>query len=160
MTNEVLTHTHEVELPEHKIIVDENDAEIHFRAVAKDAPNEQLGDGFILLRPSHEQDLLTSAEYQNTATIYQLWVEESYRRHGIAAELMNAMETWAQENGHDKLILCVVPSNENAKRLYEKRGYELTPVDGRETISSVWWDKGETVTVDVQLMVKRFEKTI
>ncbi len=51
-----------------------------------------------------------------------LAVDESFRRRGIGAGLMQAMEARARESGAGRLALDVSARNATARRLYERKG--------------------------------------
>lgn len=53
-------------------------------------------------------------------------VAESMRGHGIGRGLMEAVHAAARERGIIQIQLEVLTPNENAKRLYEKLGYQVT----------------------------------
>jgi GNAT superfamily N-acetyltransferase len=46
---------------------------------------------------------------------------------GVAQQLVAAVEDWAREHGAQRLVLCVIESNEAAARLYEQLGFERDP---------------------------------
>jgi ribosomal protein S18 acetylase RimI-like enzyme len=52
-----------------------------------------------------------------------LFVEESYRKQGIANYLMNEAEKFARETGAARIVLSTQISNTVAQKLYESRGY-------------------------------------
>ncbi|MDX2137362.1 MAG: GNAT family N-acetyltransferase [Chloroflexota bacterium] len=53
-------------------------------------------------------------------------VAEMHRRHGIGRGLMQAVQAAARERGMTHIQLEVLTPNENAKRLYEALGYQVT----------------------------------
>jgi len=57
---------------------------------------------------------------EGVAWIATIAVLPEYRRQGIGAELLSACEAQIPSS---RIRLCVRPSNEEAIRLYEKRGY-------------------------------------
>lgn len=69
-------------------------------------------------------------EVQNfggTAWIWDLWVEESSRRKGVARELLNRLERLAKSNGHRSVFLEWEKVNTERWVLdwYLRRGYEV-----------------------------------
>ena len=61
--------------------------------------------------------------------IYDLFIEEPYRRQGLAAQAMLALEDEARALGLQSLALHVFGHNLGARALYEKLGYEITDVN-------------------------------
>lgn len=47
---------------------------------------------------------------------------------GVGRALLTGVETWAREHGVERLELGVFASNERARRLYERLGYEVEGV--------------------------------
>ena len=60
------------------------------------------------------------------AEIESLAVTEVRRGEGIGSALMDAVERELAALGVDDLILGVLPGNEGARRLYERRGFRPT----------------------------------
>lgn len=58
--------------------------------------------------------------------IYDVYVAESFRRRGIAAEAMRLLEGEASRLGLHALALHVFGYNAAARALYQKLGYEIT----------------------------------
>jgi RimJ/RimL family protein N-acetyltransferase len=61
--------------------------------------------------------------------IYDLFVEESFRRQGIGAEAMRLLEKEGLSLGVHSLALHVFGYNLAARALYEKLGYEITNIN-------------------------------
>lgn len=59
--------------------------------------------------------------------VKRLYVRPEYRRHGIAAKLMDALESHARGAGFDAVYLDTFEDLEAAVRFYERRGYERVP---------------------------------
>ncbi|MBD2666603.1 acetyltransferase [Richelia sinica FACHB-800] len=74
--------------------------------------------GFTQLYPS-----FSSVSMKRVWILNDLYVEESYRRRGIAKLLMNAAEEYAKESGAIRVILSTQTSNMTAQKLYEARNY-------------------------------------
>lgn len=74
--------------------------------------------GFIQLYPS-----FSSVSMKRVWILNDLYVEESYRRRGIAKLLMNVAEEYAKETGGVRLVLATQVSNITAQKLYEARNY-------------------------------------
>lgn len=115
--------------------------------------------GYVCLRiaAAYEQDL--QSELPGVPVVYSLVVQEAQRHQGIANQLMQAAENEATRLGFDKIALGVVPENDVARLLYEKRGYTYLYADYNQTIASHWTitDKnGQPLDVVVELwpMVK------
>ena len=60
------------------------------------------------------------------AFVYDVKVDESQRRKGYGAAIMNAGARWCRERGHPALGLNVFGHNPNARALYDKLGYHVT----------------------------------
>jgi ribosomal protein S18 acetylase RimI-like enzyme len=74
--------------------------------------------GFTQLYPS-----FSSVSMKRVWILNDLYVEESYRRIGIATLLMSAAEEYAKESGAVRVILSTQTSNITAQKLYEGRNY-------------------------------------
>lgn len=55
--------------------------------------------------------------------VSSLFVTKSYRRKGIATQLLDVAERMAFAHGYDEIGLCVAETNLGAQRLYTRRGY-------------------------------------
>jgi GNAT superfamily N-acetyltransferase len=60
------------------------------------------------------------------AFVYDIKVDESQRRKGYGAAIMNAGARWCRDLGHPALGLNVFGHNPNARALYDKLGYHVT----------------------------------
>lgn len=74
--------------------------------------------GFTQLYPS-----FSSVSMKRVWILNDLYVEESYRRRGIAKLLMSAAEEYAKKSGAVRVILATQTSNVTAQKLYEARNY-------------------------------------
>jgi ribosomal protein S18 acetylase RimI-like enzyme len=74
--------------------------------------------GFTQLYPS-----FSSVSMKRVWILNDLYVEELYRRKGVAKLLMSAAEKYAKESGAIRVILATHISNTNAQKLYEAREY-------------------------------------
>ncbi len=61
--------------------------------------------------------------------IYDLFIEDPYRRQGLASQAMLALETEARTLGLGSLALHVFGHNVGARALYEKLGYKITDLN-------------------------------
>lgn len=66
------------------------------------------------------------ARDEGFARLINLAVLPEYRRMAIASQLLIAVETMSQEWGYKKMSLEVRPSNQAARDLYAKVGFEFT----------------------------------
>lgn len=83
-----------------------------------------------------------------------LEVDENYRKQGIASALMAALEKEAVRQGFKKVGLGVEVSNDPAKKLYEKLGYNYTKVNGQDTYD-IWFGQPDPKTYTCYLMTKQ-----
>ena len=67
--------------------------------------------------------------------IYDVYIEETYRRRGIARGAMLLLENEARSLGAAKLALHTFGYNSAARALYEGLGYEITNINMAKTIS-------------------------
>lgn len=74
--------------------------------------------GFTQLYPS-----FSSVSMKRVWILNDLFVEETYRKQGIATKLMDAAENFARETGAVRIALATHISNIAAQALYESRGY-------------------------------------
>ncbi|SNZ13123.1 Acetyltransferase (GNAT) family protein [Natronoarchaeum philippinense] len=59
------------------------------------------------------------------ATINEVYVDQDRRGEGLASELLDRAETWADERDCEYVTLSVNADNETARKVYESRGYEV-----------------------------------
>ena len=79
------------------------------------------GDGFVGMARGGTVD-----GRPGVAGLYGMWVAPEARRSGVAAALIDVVETWAREAGYEAIGLGVATVNEPAIRLYTARGYADT----------------------------------
>ncbi len=60
--------------------------------------------------------------------LYEIGVDEAYRRQGVAANLVEALKKLCAEKGLSAMFVATEADNEPAKALYEKTGGELEEV--------------------------------
>ena len=65
---------------------------------------------------------------QDAGFIYDLEIDEPFRRQGYATAAMKALEEKARQLGMAKLALHVFGHNAKARSLYEKLGYGVTDI--------------------------------
>jgi GNAT superfamily N-acetyltransferase len=63
--------------------------------------------------------------------VKRMWTHPDYRRQGLAARVLGALEDLAAAAGYDHLVLETGPRQPEAAALYERRGYARIPVYGR-----------------------------
>ena len=86
----------------------------------------------------------TGAAYDaepGVAHLYAMWVAPDARGAGVGRALLDAVETWARDEGHGRLVLQVTESNEGARNFYGSCGFadtgERTPL--REGSDLLTW---------------------
>lgn len=62
------------------------------------------------------------------AFVYDIRINEEYRRRGYATQTLQALETKVQEMGLSRIALHVFGHNHGARQLYEKLGYTVTNI--------------------------------
>jgi GNAT superfamily N-acetyltransferase len=82
------------------------------------ALDELRGVGFTQLYPS-----FSSVSMKRLWILNDLFVEETARRQGIGAQLMQAAESFARQTGAVRIALSTQITNQSAQSLYESRGY-------------------------------------
>ena len=82
------------------------------------ARDQELMVGFTQLYPS-----FSSVSLKRTWILNDLFVEEPYRKKGVAKSLIKAAERFAWETGAVRIILATQISNTAAQSLYESLGY-------------------------------------
>lgn len=75
--------------------------------------------GFVQLYPT-----FSSQSMQRMWILNDLYVAESFRRRGVAEQLLEAAEQFAIASSAKGLLLCTQVTNRNAQALYAKCGYE------------------------------------
>ena len=82
------------------------------------ALDEVRGVGFTQLYPS-----FSSVSMKRVWILNDLFVEETARRQGVAAQLMQAAESFARQTDAVRIALSTQITNQSAQSLYESRGY-------------------------------------
>ena len=127
----------------------EEQAERVFNTIAPPEPDAEEEE-FVYKVTNEKGSLLggciLAVDDRRTASIFDLWVEEAYRRQGIASMLIHEAEKKARELG---CYLAMVGTFDfQAKPLYEKHGYTVN-----DTMSGV--PKGH----EHYFMTKRLDRT-
>ena len=86
---------------------------------AQEKPGSNPAIGFTQLYPA-----LCSVDLVPYYVLYDLFVLPAARKHGVATALMNAAADFAREAGAARLDLETAHTNQSAKSLYLKLGYE------------------------------------
>ena len=97
-----------------------NDESIIFVAVDDDG----TAAGFTQLYPS-----FCSVEAVKILILYDLYVDASYRKHGVGRQLMNRATDYARETGAARLDLLTHETNKPGQALYESLGYHRANSD-------------------------------
>ncbi|MCR4670278.1 MAG: GNAT family N-acetyltransferase [Saccharofermentans sp.] len=103
----------------------EEQADNAFNAIAQ--PEEDAEEEYVYIVTDESGNLLggciLSVDGLKTASIYDLWVEEAFRRQGMASALIREAERKAREHG---CYLAMVGTFDwQAKSFYDKHGYML-----------------------------------
>ncbi len=59
-----------------------------------------------------------------TCEVKRMWTHPHYRRRGLAARVLKALEDAAREGGYTRLVLETGPRQPEAEALYAARGYD------------------------------------
>lgn len=62
--------------------------------------------------------------------VKRMWTDPVYRRRGLAARILDALEEQAAAAGYRRLVLETGPGQPEAVALYERRGYSRIPPFG------------------------------
>jgi ribosomal protein S18 acetylase RimI-like enzyme len=89
------------------------------------AAHQERVIGAVALVP-HGADLASITRPQESQVLW-LAVEQSSRRSGVAAALMEHCTAYARRRGDAAIVLWTRPSMEAAQHLYESLGYVRTP---------------------------------
>ena len=88
--------------------------------IAVDDASNRAGVGFVQMYPT-----FSSLRMARALILNDLYVTESYRRRGVARQLMEAARAFAEMSGAVSLSLETAMDNTKARALYESLGYEL-----------------------------------
>jgi len=72
---------------------------------------------------------------QPLAFVYEVRIDEAFRRRGYASQAFRELETKVQELGWNRISLHVFGANHAAIELYKKLGYEMTNVLMAKTLA-------------------------
>jgi GNAT superfamily N-acetyltransferase len=71
------------------------------------------------------------AHSEGVCEVKRMWTNPDYRRRGLAASILGALEEAAGSAGYTRLVLETGPRQPEAAALYERRGYTRIPSYGR-----------------------------
>lgn len=75
---------------------------------------------------------------ENEPTMYQMWLDQSLRKQGIAEKLVLSLKAWVEELGFSTIQCAVLKKNNLAAlNLYLRLGFEVTNED-EELVSLKW----------------------
>ena len=83
---------------------------------------------FVAVESGQDVGLVRGApdrEVAKAARLGSLWVAPEARGRGLGAQLVGAVVDWARLNRADSIELWVMTTNERARRLYERCGFEV-----------------------------------
>lgn len=80
-----------------------------------------------------DETSIIEKDFPGLPQINALEIDENYRRQGLATMLVTTAENEARRQGFSMIGLGVEISNEPAKRLYEKLGYNYQQIGGSDT---------------------------
>jgi ribosomal protein S18 acetylase RimI-like enzyme len=86
-----------------------------------------VGYGLAHVMPAEETWVLdTWVTGPRIGEIESLAVLPEHRGHGLGTELLDRLERELREQGVSDVVIGVLPGNEGAVRMYERRGYRPT----------------------------------
>ena len=112
-----------------------NSRQVHEKLVSHglSTPNQHL---YMIELDGHSVgNLWLALEQRSTEAawfIYDVFVEQSFRRRGIGFEALTLLEKGASQTGIRTIGLHVFGYNAAARKLYEKLGYEVTDINRRK----------------------------
>ena len=77
---------------------------------------------------------------ESTASIWRLFVDEKYRRCGIASKLFKLVETFAFENQFDEIYLHTHKTLDGALDFWKEMGFKIT-IDSNNELQTVHMEK-------------------
>ena len=85
-------------------------------------------DAATFIAVSNDQDvgIAVGAYFNGAAGLFAMWVAPEARGKGIGDALVRAVIDWANESGHERLVLEVGDWNQPANNLYKRNGFEPT----------------------------------
>ena len=81
------------------------------------------------------------------AVLAQLWMDESYRHHGLGSMLIHAAENAAREKGC--YYLCLGTADYMARPLYEKHGFRVFTVNKDIPMGHISWSLSKRLDQEV-----------
>ena len=78
--------------------------------------------GFVALIPCRDP------ESSNAGELDAIYILESFAGQGIGGRFVAIADGWMRDNGFDRSILWVLPSNDSARRFYERYGWRADGV--------------------------------
>jgi GNAT superfamily N-acetyltransferase len=70
------------------------------------------------------------AHCEGVCEVKRMWTNPAYRRRGLASRVLQALEEAAGAAGYRRLVLETGPNQEEAAKLYRRRGYAPIPAYG------------------------------
>ena len=83
-----------------------------------------VGYVFAAIEPLSWKDLRDECGF-----IHDLLVADDARRSGVGEALLNAAIAWLREQKMPRVVLGTAAQNENARRLFERRGFRPTMIE-------------------------------
>ena len=100
--------------------------------IVKNTIKQSIDGDDLLLVATDDEDIVgflsaqrgTQNRIRHSAYIV-VGIREKFRGIGIGSKLFSTLDIWAKENNITRLELSVICSNDIARRLYEKNGFEI-----------------------------------
>lgn len=88
--------------------------------IARSAEGHAAGSGCLWLR---EEQPRPNNPLHVVPYLMSMYTEKSYRRQGVAQEILARAMEWGREHNHKRIVLH---ASDEGRRLYEKNGFEAT----------------------------------
>jgi len=109
------------------VVVAESNKQIIGMLQAYSTIHHQIDDEMRAIIPGEKLEQLNefyNSRVDNSLLINAMYVDERFRRQGVASQLISLAREEARSQGYDKLSLFVLADNTPAQKLYESTGFK------------------------------------
>ena len=93
-----------------------------------------------------------------TSSIWRLFVDEKYRRCGLASKMFSIAENFAKEEGYDEIYLHTHKTLPGAVEFWTKMGF-IVALDSNDELETVHMDK-KIVGLDINQLTNDFSHAV